>query len=261
MRLFASLLFLGLLALPADGQTIWSRPYEPNQLAVEVIAPEAPDEATVLSGATFVTGTVSLNDNVSLAAELPFARYGTNAAGASSTTALGNPYLGVGFSSTTLPFLLEIGTRLPLAPSNAAARLGQSADIGRTSAFRREEFGLSTLLNGRLSTGRNSTLRLRTGLGYASRTRSGNTDRDWRLLYEAQLWREGERLITGLSMAGRAALSPPRQTQHHAVISVMGNWRRVQPGLIAGTSVNDLVQDGDFAPFVGLTLSVTYLDQ
>jgi hypothetical protein len=39
----------------------------------------------------------------------------------------------------------------------------------------------------------------------------------------------------------------------------MTNGRRVQPGLVAGTGLNDLFQDGDFAPFVGLTLSVTYL--
>jgi hypothetical protein len=260
MRIVFAAALLGLLAFPAEGQTIWSRPYEPNQIAVEAIVPEAPDGASVLSGATFVTGTLSLNNNVELAAEMPVARYGSTVESVSSTTALGNPYLGVGLSSTTLPVLVEVGARLPVAPSNAAARLGQAAGVGRTSAFGPEELVLSTLLNGRLSVGRYSTLRLRAGAEYATRSRpDGGTARSWGLLYEAQIWREGERLITGLSATGRARLSGSGTTRHHAVLSVMLNGRRVQPGLLAGTSLNDLVREGTFTPFAGLTLSFTYM--
>lgn len=257
MRALFALLLLGLLAVPARGQTIWSRPYQPNQIAVEAVSPDV-DDASVLSGATFLTGTVSLNSNVEISGELPLARLAPTTNGSATTTAVGNPYVGLGFSSTRFPILLEIGARLPAAPSNAAARLGQSADVGRVPAFQPEEFGLSALLNGRLPVGRNSSLRLRSGFNYASRPDADERDGTWRLLYEAQLWREGERLITGFSFAGRAILSTPRSTQHHAAVSVMGNWRRVQPGLVVGTALNDLVQDGEFTPFVGLTLSLTY---
>jgi hypothetical protein len=263
MRVILFLLLLVLLSGPADAQTIWSRPYEPNQLAVEVLVPDAPDEATVLSGATFFTGTFSLNDNIEVSAELPVARYGAATNGTVSATAIGNPYLGFGFSSTTIPLLFQIGARFPAAPANAAASIGQISDAGRTAAFGPDEFVLSGLLNGRLSIGRQSSLRLRTGLGYASRARPETTSesraRDWRLYYDAQLWREGERLITGLSVTGRATLTSPGTTQHHAALSVMGNWDRVQPGVVTGTSLNTLAQDGEFAPFVGLTLSVSYL--
>lgn len=258
MRLLPLVLLLGLLVPPAEGQTIWSRPYEPNQVAVEVVVPEASD-ASVLSGATFLTGTVSLNDNLEIGAELPVARYGATADGVSSTTALGNPYLGLGLSSTTLPLLVQLGGRLPLASSNAASRLGQAADIGRLPAFQPDEFVLSTLINGRLSVGRNSSLRLRTGIDYASRPQGNGRERGWRMLYEAQLWRDGDRLLTGLTLAGRAVLSSPGGTQHHAAVSLMGNWRRVQPGLLTGVALNDLLLDGTVTPFVGLTLSVTYL--
>jgi hypothetical protein len=259
MRVSVFLFLLGLLVVPANGQTIWSRPYEPNQLAVEVILPDSPDEASALSGATFLTGTVSFTDNVQFAAELPVARYVPTANGGTSTTALGNPYLGFDFSSTNLPILVQVGARLPLAPSNAAARIGQIADAGRLPAFRAEEFGLSTLLNGRLSLGGTSSLRLRAGAEYASRPRSGGRSQNVRLLYAAQLWKEGERLITGLSFSGRANLSEARDTEQHATISIMGNWRRVQPGLLTGINVGDLLNQGSFTPFVGLTLSVTYL--
>jgi hypothetical protein len=257
MRVLVVVLLFGVLVGPAEGQTIWSRPYEPNQLAVEAIVPEA-ENASVLSGATFFSGSLSLNDNVELAAELPVARYDPTADGASTTTAIGNPYVGLGFSSTRIPLLFQLGARIPTAPSNVASRLGESGDVGRVPAFRPEEFSLTGLLNGRLPLARNSTLRLRAGLGYASRP-DGPTNRDWRLHYDVQVWREGERLVTGLSVTGRALLTRPGTTQHHAALSVMTNWTRVQPGLVVGTSLNDLVQNEAFTPFAGVTLSVTYM--
>lgn len=260
MRVLTVALLLGLLVSSARGQTMWSRPYQPNQFAVEVLVPDAADDAAPLTGATFVTGTVSLNENLELAAELPVARYGATSDGVSSTTAVGNPYLGIGFSGTRIPILFELGTRLPTAGSNDATRIGQTVDPGRTTAFRPDEFALSGLVNGRVQIGRNSSVRLRTGVAYASQSRSSaSRRRDWRLHYNAQLWREGDRLITGLSFAGRATVSDPRETQHHAVLSFMGNWNRVQPGLVAGTSLNTLIQNGTFTFFGGLTLSVSYL--
>lgn len=261
MRIFSLCLLLGLLVLPAKGQTIWSRPYEPNQIAVEAIAPDTPDEADGLTGATYFTGTLSLSDNVEVATELPMARYGLSSGG--STQSIGNPYVGLGFSSTIIPLLFELGARIPAAPSDDATRIGQSTDMGRIPAFRPDELSLTGLLNGRFTVGRFSTLRLRAGLGYASYPTSESStqdrDRDWRMHYDAQLWRDGDRFLSGLSFTGRATLTNPGGTQHHAAVSVMGNWTRVQPGLLAGASLNDLVQDGDFVPFAGLTLSITYL--
>lgn len=260
MRALTFALLLGLLVPSADGQTIWSRPYQPNQFAVEALVPDAADDAALLTGATFLTGTLSLNDNLELATELPVARYGATSDGVSSTTAVGNPYLGIGFSGSRIPILFEIGARLPTAESNDATQIGRTVDPGRTAAFRPDEFVLSGLLNGRVQIGRNSSVRLRTGMAYASQSRSSaSRRRDWRLHYDAQLWREGDRLITGLSFVGRATVSDPRDTQHHAVLSFMGNWNRVQPGVVAGTSLNDLIQDGTFSFFGGLTLSISYL--
>jgi len=39
----------------------------------------------------------------------------------------------------------------------------------------------------------------------------------------------------------------------------MGNWRHVQPGLVTGMSLNELFRGGAVSPFVGLTLSITYM--
>jgi hypothetical protein len=254
-------LLFSLVSLPASAQTLWSRPYEPNQFAVEAIVPDAAEDGDPGTGATFITGTVSLSDNIELAAELPISHFRARS-GTRTTTAIGNPFVGVGLSSTTVPFFLQLGLRIPNAPSNRATPIGDAADVGRTSAFQPDAFALSTLVNGRLELGRYSTLRVRTGLEYGSQPSQSpmtqNRVQSWRLHYDGQLWREGDRFITGLTFAGQALLSRPGTTRHHAVMSVMANWNIVQPGLLVGTSLNELFRQGNLSPFAGITLSVSY---
>jgi hypothetical protein len=260
--LLLAVLLGGLLA-PAQAQTLWSQPYEPNQIALEALVPEFPnDDVSAWSGATFLTVTRSFNDNIELAAELPVARY---AAGGTPATAVGNPYVGIGLSSTTNPILLELGVRIPAVPSNRALKAGRRADIGRTAAFRDEAFSASALLNSRLVVGRRTTLRLRAGPSYASENQPNAEGRTgvWRLLYSAQLWRSGEPLMTGLSVVGRPELTdsplPERGSTHHAVLSLMLNGERVQPGLLLGTGLDPLFNDGRFQLIGGVTLSISYL--
>jgi hypothetical protein len=259
MRAFLAALLLSVLCLPASGQTLWSRPYQPNQITVETIVPDA-EGATFFSGATFITGTASLSENIELMAELPVAQFQPSGSGASAST-IGNPYVGVGLSSTATPILLEVGARLPAASSNRAAGIGAATDIGRTSAFVPDEFGLSALLNGRYNLGRQSSIRLRTGFAYGSRPSPTGTDSRrtrWQMHYEAQIWRESNPLLTGLSLLGRHRLDSPGTSEHLLSLSVMADWTRIQPGLLAGTSLNDLFQKGTFSPLVGLTLNLSY---
>ncbi len=257
--LFVALL-MGLCA-PAQAQTIWSRPYQPNQIAVEALVPEIPDgNPSFPSGATFLTATRSLNDNVELAVELPLARYAT---GGTSTTAVGNPYVGIGLSSTSRPLLVELGARIPAVPTNQALQAGQRADLGRTAAFREEAVSLSGLLNTRLVLGRTTTLRLRAGVSYASVSADSSAGRTagWQLPYAAQLWRTGERFVTGFSVVGRPTLTDAGQgfgSAHQAVFSIMLNGTRVQPGLLLGTGIDPLVEDGELVLVGGLTLSLSY---
>jgi len=248
------------LSAPTHAQTIWSRPYQPNQIVLETIVPEIPGaDASIASGAAFLTATRSLNENVELAAEVPFARYATDA---TSATAVGNPYVGIGLSSTSRPLLLELGVRIPAVPTNAARRAGSRADLGRTAAFRDEAISTSALLNGRVPLGRHASLRLRSGLTFASADQPGadGRERHWRLPYSAQLWWSGQRFMSGLSVEGRPLLngSVPDQTTHHAVLSLMFDGARVQPGLLAGTGLDPLFEDGRFVVVAGLTLSVSY---
>jgi hypothetical protein len=213
------------------------------------------------SGATFLTVTRSLSENIELMAELPVARYAVDN---SSAAAVGTPYVGVGLSSTSAPVLLELGARIPAVPSNQALVAGRHADLGRTAAFRDEAFSGSALLNGRFEVGRRTTLRLRVGLTYASvpvDTTNSNED-DWRLPYSAQLWRDGEQWMTGLSIVGRPALADSApdvgRSTHRAIFSLMLDGDRVQPGLLVGTGLDPLVNDGELVPVGGVTLSISY---
>ncbi|MFB6273291.1 MAG: hypothetical protein ABEL51_10405, partial [Salinibacter sp.] len=243
---------LGALCHPAVGQTVFSRPYEPNQIVVEAVVPELPNQdSSFPSGATFLTATRSLNDNVQLAAELPLAHY---AQGGTSASAVGNPYVGVGLSSTRIPLLIELGVRLPTVPSNQAPVVGRRADLGRTAAFRDEAVSLSGLLNTRLALSRATSLRLRAGLTYASvDTDRTNHAAHWEVPYSAQLWWERPRLLTGLSFVGRPSINEAPdagRARHRAVLSVMRNGDRFQPGLMLGTGLDPLFEDGQIV-FVG----------
>ncbi|PSQ67691.1 MAG: hypothetical protein BRD26_10135, partial [Bacteroidetes bacterium QH_1_64_81] len=108
------------------------------------------------------------------------------------------------------------------------------------------------------------TLRLRVGLTYASvpvDTTNSNED-DWRLPYSAQLWRDGEQWMTGLSIVGRPALADSApdvgRSTHRAIFSLMLDGDRVQPGLLVGAGLDPLVNDGELVPVGGVTLSISY---
>ena len=257
---FLIAILLGTLCTPAAGQTVFSRPYEPNQIALEALVPEFPnDDPSFPTGATFLTATRSLSKQVELAVELPLARY---ARGNTSTSAVGNPYVGLGLSSTERPFLIELGVRIPAVPTNEAAPVGQRADAGRTAAFRDETVSFSGLLNGRFSLGRYSSLRLRAGVTYTSiKTDTSGTTSHWEVPYSAQIWWDGDPLLTSLSIVGRPSFkdAPDNSTAlHRAVLSVMLNGKRVQPGLMLGTGLNPLFTDGEFVLIGGVTLSISY---
>lgn len=259
LLLFTAL--LGGLISPTQAQTVWSRPYQPNQIALEAALPEIPDDdASALSGATFLTVTHSFTEHIELAAELPLARYATSAM---STTALGNPYVGLGLSSTSRPILVELGVRIPAAPTDQALEAGKRADLGRTAAFRNEAFSMSALFNTRFALSRHTTLRLRTGPSYASvRTADGSGRKGhWQIPYSAQVWRNGDPLMTGFSVVGRPNITSAVdsvESRHHAVLSVILDGTRIQPGLLIGTGLDPLFKDGRFVLVGGVTLSISY---
>ena len=254
------------LAGPAAAQTVWTRPYQNNQISVEAITPAFKDDAIAwTSGAAYLSGTFSLNENVELVGELPVARIDS---GGVTESVIGNPYVGVGLSGTRTPFLFELGARLPLLDDpGPAAGAGSFTDVARTRAFQPDETVLSALANWRFEIDRATSLRVRAGGVYAAFPNVVNgrqrTERDVRLTYNAQLWHEGNRTTLGLTFAGKGTLTAPgsygQKSRHWFAGTVIGNFDVVRPGLLVGVSVDSEVRDVA-ALFFGLTLSTTYGD-
>lgn len=137
-------------SLPA--QSIWLDNDKGNSIAVEILKPEfAQDDGyTFLSSAIFVSGRYSLDENIVLVAELPFAHseYEPNIIATvpfdyyyenynNYETIIGNPYFGIEIRTEELPVFGEFGIRLPLSTEikHHATNVGSSSDYDRYNAF------------------------------------------------------------------------------------------------------------------------------
>jgi hypothetical protein len=248
----------------AAGQTVWTRPYQNNQISVELIAPSFEDDAVKLaSGAAYLSGTYSLNENIELVAEVPTAQIDS---GGVTESVIGNPYFGVGLSGLRTPFLIEIGVRIPVVGSPGPATFaGSFTDVGRTRAFRYDETLVAGFLNWRFEFSRRTSLRVRSGLVYAEfpNVVDGNRriEQDLRIKYSPQIWYEGDNAILGLTLAGRGTFTAPgsygQKSLHWISGQIIGNFDYIRPGLVFGISLNDDVRV-DAPYFFGLTLSTSY---
>lgn len=239
----------------ATAQTQFTRPYLPSVVSVEVVRPAFEDETlSADTGALFVTGSYTLNENVEIVGELPVARAGGEEI--ETTTTIGNPLIGFAFSSTRLPILVEVGGRLPVADDNLAAELGGTADYGRGSAFLHDERQLYLLGNTRLQLGRRLSLRVRGGLAYSvfqnvveGRQR---TEKDLRLRYSAQAWREGDWLTLGAMFNGRGTTTAPggygSKSTHHVAGTAIIDIGKIAPGITVGLPLDGSARD--VAPFI-----------
>lgn len=253
--MYALLLFAILVPDAVLAQTQFTRPYLPSTVAVEAVRPAFEDEMlSADTGALFVTGSYTLNENVEIVGELPVARAGGE--GLQTTTALGNPLLGFAFSSTRMPILVELGARLPVAEDNVATRRGQSADYGRGSAFLEDERQLYLLGNTRYQFSQKVSIRVRGGLAYSVFQNevdgAQRTERDLRLRYSAQAWREGDWLMLGLTFNGRGTTTAPggygSKSTHHVAATAILDIGKVAPGITVGAPLDG--SERDIAPFL-----------
>lgn len=282
------IVLISLSAFPAQGQSLWTRPYTPNQVAVEFLKPSldtaAPEDRSVFTSAMFVSGTFLLSAQTALAVDVPVAHYnstiqapaGAAPGGGAATsaplglnlpsgpatirqTAIGNPYVGLALAPATVPFLVEAGVRLPLASSQSVARgLGQLTAFDRNEAFAKDVLSGQLLLNYRLGLSRKLSLRLRGGaLGLVDTQADSN---HLVARYSAQAWYEGNRLILGTGVTGRAPVGDSgRFTDrgiHHVGGTVLANFDVVQPGLLLQVPLDATLSDVVSVVW-GVTLSVS----
>jgi len=257
-------------AQASSAQSLWSKPYAPNQIALEVLQPSldaAPGEdLSVLTGAATLWGSHLLTDRTTLVVGLPTARYaseGDSSAPRSVTEhQIGNPYVGLGVSSTRVPLLVELGLRLPLAPDRpAAARAGMSADLAHREAFAPDLFSTQALLNTRWELTRMAGFRFRGGPLLTVPTQEARGTTELFVRYGVQGWYEGDTYILGAGLIGRALVTErggafADRTTHQATGTLILNLPVVQPGVLLRVPINE--PDGAGVDVVvGLTLSVT----
>jgi hypothetical protein len=248
-------MLFSLFAETAVAQTQFTRPYLPSTVSVELVRPAFEDETLSSdTGALFLTGSYTLNENVEIVGELPVARAGGE--DISTTTAIGNPLFGFAFSSTRMPILLELGGRLPVADDNRATRLGQSTDYGRGNAFLEDERQVYMLGNTRYQFSQIVSIRVRGGLVYSVFQNevdgTQRTERDLRLRYSAQAWREGDWLMFGLTFNGRGTTTAPggygSKSTHHVAATAILDIGKVAPGVTLGLPLDESARN--VAPFV-----------
>jgi len=261
--MFCAMVFLStVFSTEAVAQTQFTRPYLPSVVSVEVVRPAFEDETlSADTGALFVTGSYTLNENVEIVGELPVARAGGDEV--ETTTTIGNPLIGFAFSSTRLPLLVEVGGRLPVADDNLAAELGRTADYGRGSAFLHDERQLYLLGNTRFQFGRKTSIRVRGGLVYSVFQNvvegAQRTEKDLRLRYSAQAWREGDWLTLGFMFNGRGTTTAPGgyggKSTHHVAGTAIIDIGKIAPGITVGLPLDGSARD--VAPFIlGLSIDV-----
>ena len=262
--LFA-LLFALATAQVGAAQSLWTKPYEPNQIGLELLQPaldtEPNEELSFLTGAGAVWGSYLLNDRTTLTAAVPFAHYraeiGNDNPVSQSTSVLGNPYVGLGFSSTRVPFLVELGTRLPVVSErNAATFAGRATDLDHSEIFSPHLFSTQLLLNPRWELSRTASVRLRGGPLVTIPTQDNSDTTELFARYSAQSWVEGDRYIVGLGVTGRTLVTEgggfDNRTTHQAGGTLIFNFPSVQPGVLLRVPINGPESDA-----VGLIVGVT----
>lgn len=215
-----------------------------------------------MTGAGVLGGSYLVSDRTTLVAEVPVAQYraeiGDDDPASIEETALGNPYLGLGVSSTRVPLLAELGIRLPLAPdSNAATFAGVASDLDRSEAFAPQLFAAQVLLNTRWELSRETSVRLRGGPLLTTPTQDADGTTELFVRYSLQGWHEGDRYVLGIGLTGRAHVTESDlrladRTVHQLGATLIFNFSRIQPGLLLRTPLN-----GPGSDAVGLVLGFT----
>ena len=254
-------------ATPATSQTIWSPIEHEPSVRVEALHPQLKlsqgAKVNAFSGALFLTGAFPVNQHLSLAVELPFARSSGSVAGESSLdNAIGNLYVGLqlGTASAARGFVAELGVRPPLIGDTdpEASAIGGLTDLDRQEAFSN---GVTTLYaagdvfaRGALTTGR-----LRVGLSKQFLSKSAGENETY-LDYGVRGSVDADRVRLGAALTGRHLLTEAGsfddRSFHHAAVSASILFDQFRPGLFIRAPFDKDVRE-TVSSTIGVTLEFT----
>lgn len=268
VRRLLALVLGGLLFLPtiAFAQSTWLDPARPQGVSVELLKPDFNrlSDNTFFSGAYIVSGRVAATPALKIMADLPIVHYGVDGEGLGvSETSVGNPYFGAELAHPNGMLHGELGIRIPLDGNESALMSGMASDLDRREAF----FGNLLSIIGNVDYQyqvpspalSGLTVRLRGGPNLWVYTDDmADDDVDLYANYAAQLWYEVQRIQVGVGAIGRALLTEGdldfgERTAHQLEVSVLGTYRRVQPGVHFGLPFDD----NDFNDVVDYVIGVS----
>lgn len=262
LALLTLLAAAGMSPQAASAQTpLWTRPYTPDQLTVQGLRPilDAPGLARDFfpTGALFVAGSVSLTDRLELVADLPVGHYRAETPNRPDvrSTALGNPYVGLGYASFRVPVFFEVGVRLPVAEADTALAFARATDLERRYAFAPEQLTVEAAANVRVPVAGRFNVRLRGGGFVFDNPRT----RDVGVRYAVQGWYEGRLFVVGAGLTGRLNVTGvadfPERNAHDLGATVLVDLRYVQPGAYLGIPLTPAARN-NVDVVAGVTLAV-----
>jgi hypothetical protein len=210
----------------SDAQSIWKHRDSVNTIGLEVLAPSFDGSLSYYSGyIVTLSGRFKVSNTNHLVIEVPFAHgaytFQTYVYNGStyvpstveqSSDAIGNPYIGMEFSSPGSSFFGEVGARIPITPESSfpASSVAVNADIDRFEAYVPDLVQTSLALNYNPKISRNFGFRLRVGPLFDISLKRASGSTELYLLYSEQMFFLNELLDIGFGFSGRAILTNPR---------------------------------------------------
>ena len=204
---------------PAASQSLWLPRDGNTTVMLEMLHPSIEDVDTdLLSASFFLAGRFTFSPSVAVVAELPYANHQSSEIGTdingneitieTSSSTIGNPYLGLEAKIASAPVFFELGVRPPAASEDEIAAVsGLLADVTRWDAFLPDQVAVQGAVNLREVTPSHIAYRLR--LAPAIWIPSGDNTADTEIYagYSFQIGYHGTSARVGMGMAGRAQLT------------------------------------------------------
>ena len=269
---FCVLVLLLLGTSPLEAQSVWTGPPEhADRVSVEWLKPVFDDEGTVsfLTSSLLVSGQVTASDRLMIVGELPVSYARTEAVNAfgetqtTSSTTVGNPYLGIELRGRSAPFFLELGGRVPTVddPAFFSSAVGTLTDLNRLGTYAVDQVPVQLIGNYHYTPSpSNVSFRLRGGPEAFFPAGENAPTGEMVLTYGAQAWYHGTSLGGGLGVTGRWRTTGEdvdfrEASLHQLSASLRGTVGRVRPGLLVRVPVEEVLRDV-LPVIVGITMTV-----
>lgn len=249
-------------SLPA--QSIWLDHRHSSTINLEVLIPnfKNDDGGTITSSnsgwVVFPSVRLPLSKKVIFVGELPFASGSYEVKSTSfsinrnqSETAVGNPYIGLEFSTPQAPVFAEFGIRVPVASTDKDLSLtaGLLTDFDRLEAFLPKVLSITTMVNVHQVDQSGFALRLRGGPSLLINT-DNESDDDTELFigYSAQAGYESERFSVLGGLTGRAILTESggnfaERSLHQLGFAANAGFGSLRPGIHLRLPLDEDLQD------------------